>query len=412
MKHLIIILLGFVLLSSCKSKGYQTKTALKETDNSKNEKSLPVEAETNTVELTAAQMKAVGMQTDTLQFKDLTTTVKVNGTLTVPNQNKALVTSFTSGIIKTLHVQPGDFVKKGQLIATIINPDVAPIQQQLQIANAQIQMGEIEQNRQKELVQGNAAPLKNLQRINTEIATLKATKNALQQQLSSMGISTRSVNSGRINTIINVVAPISGTISEVLAQIGSNVNATAPIANIVNNTQMHLDIFVYEKDLSKIKENQIIHFVLTNIQDKEYDAKIYSIGAAFANDTKTVPVHAIIKGNKTGLIDGMNITALISTGTAKVMAVPTDAIVTNASKDYVFIQRGKPENTLTKEKNEVEHEEKEMSLYFDKIPVTKGVSDIGFTQIIPIIPIPKGAKIITKGAFFVLAKMTNKSDEE
>lgn len=412
MKHLIIILLGFVLLASCKSKGLETKAELKETDNSKNEKNVPVEAEINTVEITAAQMKSVGILTDTLQFKDLTTTVKVNGALTVPNQNKALVTSVTNGIIKTLHVQPGDFVKKGQLIATIINPDVAQLQQQLQIANAQIQMGEIEQNRQKELVQGNAAPLKNLQKINTEIATLKATKNALQQQLSSMGISTRLVNNGRISTIISVLAPISGTISEVMAQIGSNVNATAPIANIVNNTQMHLDIFVYEKDLSKIKEKQIIHFVLTNIQDKEYDAQIYSIGAAFANDTKTVPVHAIIKGNKTGLIDGMNITALISTGTAKVMAVPTDAIVTNASKDYVFVQSEKPADVLTKEKKEVEHEEKEMSLYFEKIPVSKGVSDIGFTQIIPIKPIPKGAKIITKGAFFVLAKMTNKSDEE
>ena len=407
MKHLIIIILGFALLASCKSKGSETKT--EEKDNSKIEETVPVEAETATIEITAAQIKAVGIQTDTLQFKDLTTTVKVNGMLTVPNQNKALITSVTNGVVKTLLVQPGDFVNKGQLIATIINPDVAQLQQQLQIANAQIQMGEIEQNRQKELVQGNAAPLKNLQRINTEMVTLKATKNALQQQLGSMGISTRSVNNGRINTIIAVLAPISGTISEVAAQIGSNVNPSTPIAKIVNNAQLHLDIFVYEKDLLKIKEKQTIHFVLTNMQDKEYDAQIYSIGAAFANDTKTVPVHAIVKGNKLGLIDGMNITALISTGTSKVMAVPRDAIVTNASQDYIFIQSEYSKNSPPKESVK---EEKEMPLFFEKIPVTKGVSDIGFTQIVPIKAIPKGAKIITKGAFFVLAKMTNKSDEE
>ena len=410
MKYLIIIFSAVVLFTSCKSKVPEAKSS--ETENTKKEEAVTDERATNIVELTAAQMKAVGMQTDTIQFKDLTTTVKVNGILTVPNQNKALVTSVTNGIVQTLLVQPGDFVKKGQLIATIINPDVAQIQQQLQTANAQIQMAEIEQNRQKELVEGNAAPLKNLQRLTTEMITLKATKNSLQQQLSSMGISTRSVNSGRINTVINILAPINGTISQVIAQIGSNVNSSAPIATIVNNDQLHLDIFVYEKDLPKIKEKQTIHFVLTNMQDKEYDAQIYAIGAAFANDTKTVPVHAIVKGNKTGLIEGMNITALISTGTSKVMAVPTDAIVTNASQDYIFIQSNKEESDSLKGKKEKVNTEKERSVSFEKIRVTKGISDIGFTQIIPINPIPKESKIITKGAFFVLAKMTNKGEEE
>ncbi len=357
------------------------------------------EKESAFIEITSEQMKAVNIQTDSVQQKNLTSTIKVNGVLTVPNQNKALVTSVTNGVIKTLHVQPGDLVGKGQLIATIINPDVAPIQQQLQITNAQISLAEIEQKRQQELIAGNAAPLKNLQRINTELATLRATRNGLQQQLRAMGLSS---GGGNISTILRVLAPISGTVSEVSAQIGSNVDASTPIAQIVNNSQLHLDIFIYEKDLGKVKEKQSISFSLTNLQDRVYNAEIYSVGSAFASETKTIPVHAVVKGDKTGLIDGMNITASISTGTVMVPAVPTEAIVTNNGQDYIFIVSQNKANDTTK---------KDIIL-FEKWPITKGAVDAGFTEIIAVNPLPTNARIVTKGSFFVLAKMTNKGEED
>lgn len=404
MKQIFIIFITVLLFTACKNAKTEETVSEKKTEQVK-----PAETESEIIEITAAQMKAVGIETDTLQLKDLTSTVKVNGMLAVPNQNKALVTSVTNGVVRSLFVQPGSFVNRGQVIATIINPDVAPIQQQLQITNAQISMAQIEQKRQKELIEGNAAPLKNLQRVNTELATLRATKNGLQQQLRTMGLST---SGGSINTTLSVHAPISGTISEVKAQIGSNVDASTPIAQIVNNSQLHLDIFVYEQDLPKVKAKQTIHFSLTNSPGKEYDAEIYSIGAAFTNDTKTVPVHAIVKGDKTGLIDGMNITAVISTGTALVTAVPTEAIVTNAGQDYIFIQLTEDKEAVKKEGKATEKGEKENTLSFKKIAVTKGASDVGYTEIIPVNPIPSGAKIVTKGAFFVLAKMTNKGEEE
>jgi len=43
--------------------------------------------------------------------------------------------------------------------------------------------------------------------------------------------------------------------------------------------------------------------------------------------------------------------------------------------------------------------------------VAKGTTDIGYTEITLLREIPKGAKIVTKGAFFVSAKMTNFEEE-
>lgn len=381
MKHILFLIILF--FASCT----QVKTAHEEEHAS--------EAEEHIASITLEQMKAVGIELDTVSQKSLVAAIKSNGMLTVPNQNKALVTALTSGIVKSLTVLPGDYVKKGHVIATLINPELTKVQQELQATIAQLNLAKIEQQRQQDLVAGNAAPLKNLQRVETELATLTATRNALQQQLSALGISPSVVAAGNISTTVAITAPISGTISNVTAEIGANVNAATPVAQIVNNSELHLDLFVYEKDLSKLKPHQAITFTLTNNPGKTYEAEVFSIGTAFENDTKTIPVHAVVNGDKSGLIEGMNVTAVVSTGTVLGPAVPSAAIVSNAGQDYIFV--------VVKQTKE--------GYEFEKWPVAKGVSDVGYTAITPVNALPQNAKVVTRGAFFVLAKLTNKGEE-
>lgn len=406
MKRFVYIISLLTLLASCDSK--KTETTKEEEHHE--------ETTNNIVSLTDLQMKTAGIELGTIELKNLKTSIKANGMLSVPNQNKAFVTAINSGVIKTLLIQPGNYVRKGQVVATILNPDVAQLQQELQTVNAQINLNEIELRRQKELVEGNAAPLKNVQRVQTELATLKASRNSLQKQLNAMGISTSSVSKGNIITTLNITAPISGTISHVSAQIGSNVDPSSPIAEIVNNSQLHLDLFVFEKNLPRLHANQTIHFTLTNNPGKEYDAQIYSIGTAFANETKTIPIHAIVKGDKTGLIEGMNITAVISIGTAVVPAVPTDAIVTYQGQDYIFavtkeVPAAHNEEKESGDKNKEEHTEG-AAMNFERIQVVKGESDVGFTEVTLLKNLPPKTQIIVKGAFFASAKMTNAGEHE
>lgn len=402
MKRFVLILSIIILLTSCGSK--QTETAQEEEHHE--------EVAGNIVSLTEEQTKTAGIELGTIELKNLQTSIKANGMLSVPNENKAFITSVNSGVIRTLLIHPGRYVKKGQVVATIVNPDVAHLQQQLQTVNAQISLAEIEYKRQKELVAGDAAPLKNVQRVQTELATLRVSRNSIQKQLSAMGISASSVGKGNIITTLNITAPISGTVSNVIAQIGSNVDPSTPIAEVVNNSRLHLDLFVFEKDLPRLHANQTIHFTLTNNPGKEYDAQIYSIGTAFANETKTIPIHAVVKNDKTGLIEGMNVTAVISIGTNVVPAVPSEAIVNSQGQDYIFVlpkEAAEPQEEGEKKEGHEEKEEhsKGPETNFERIQVVKGTSDVGYTEVKLLKELPPKAQIITKGAFFALAKMTN-----
>lgn len=413
-----IIFAGFVCLVSCGSKN--NAEAIKTEETKKEEGGHEDEVENpNTVSLTNEQMKSIGIELGIIEEKQLTASLKTNGLLKVPNQNKASVNSIYSGVVKSLLVQPGSFVRKGQTIATIANPEFIQAQSEYLNVNAKIAMAELEVKRQKELNAGNAGALKNLQAAETELRTLRTMRSTLQQQIQLMGINPARLSNGKLISVLSVTSPISGVVSNVIVKMGSYVDVSTPVAEIVDNSQLHLDLYVYEKDLPKLKNNQLIHFTLTNNPGKEYDAQIYSLGSSFEGGSKAVSVHAKVQGDKTGLIDGMTITAVISLEKSTVPAVPADAIVTIAGQDYIFMvtQEHAEEEHKAVAKDSVKNDSKEQhkeeeGLTFEKIPVAKGTTDVGYTEITLLKEIPKDAKIVVKGAFFVLAKMTNAGEGE
>lgn len=351
-----------------------------------------------TVELTDAQMKSIGVEIGNIEQKQLTSSLKANGVLRVPNQNKAQINSVYPGVIKTLLVQPGNSVTKGQVIATVANPQFITTQEEYLSLTPKITLAQQEVTRQQELIQGNAGALKNLQAAESNLRTMQTRKASLEEQLRLMGISPATLSTGRLLSIIPVRSPINGVVSTVTVKIGSYVDANTPILDLVDNSQLHLDLFVYEKDLSKLKENQTIHFTLTNNPGKEYDAQIYSLGSSFEDESKAVSVHALVKGDKQGLIDGMNITALISLEHITAPAVPTDAIVTMQGQDFIFAVSEKAAHAG--------------ETAFEKVPVAKGTTDVGYTQVTLLKNIPPATKIVTKGAFFVQAKLVNTGEDE
>lgn len=343
--------------------------------------------------LTAEQIKTIGIELGVIEQKQLTASLKTNGVLKVPNQNKASINSVYSGVIRSLLVQPGNNVSKGQTIATIANPEFIQVQSDYLGINSRIVLAEQEYNRQKELNAGNAGALKNLQAADAELKALRTRRSSLQQQIQLMGINPASLSNGRLISVLSVRSPISGVVSNVHVKMGSYVDVTTVVAEVVDNSRLHLDLFVYEKDLPKLKNKQTIHFTVTNNPGKEYDAEIFSLGSSFENESKAVSVHAMVKGDKTGLIDGMNITANISLDKATLPAIPTEAIVNYQGQDYIFIVDS------VDTKSHITH--------FRRIPVVRGTSDVGYSEITLLKEIPVDAKIVTKGSFFILAKQTN-----
>jgi cobalt-zinc-cadmium efflux system membrane fusion protein len=414
-QHIIYTAFVFLFLVSC---GKKDAPAESESEVKTEQTEEHGEDATKTIAgLTEEQMKAVGITLGEIEMKELTSTIKANGALRVPNNNKATITSMYGGIIKTLNVQIGDFVRKGQVIASISNPEYIQLQEQYLTVKSRIAFAEQEYRRQKELFDNDAGAKKNLQSSDAELKTLRTQRASLQRQLQIMGINPSNISNGNLRSGLVITSPISGTVSTISAQIGSYVDISSPVAEVIDNGSLHLDLQVFEKDLPKMLVGQTVHFKLTNNPETEYDAKIYSIGSSFENDSKTISVHCSVIGNKTGLIDGMNITGIVSLDKSTTPAVPNEAIVEADSKYYIFIKTDKKAEEHHEEESEHQDEKKapekeSKTINFEKIEVVKGSSDMGYTAITTVNEISIDAEVVVKGAFFVNAKLSNSGEHE
>ena len=299
----------------------------------------------------------------------------------------------------------GDFVRKGQVIATIANPQYIQLQEEFLNIQHQITLAQQELQRQKDLNEGNAGTQRNLQNATSSLNTLLTRKSSLHEQIRLMGINPSEITNATLKSSLLVISPISGTVSTVFAKIGSYVDVSSPVAEIVDNSSLHLDLQVFEKDLPKMNVGQKVHFTLTNNPTETYTAQVFNIGSSFENESKSISVHCNVIGNKKGLIDGMNISAMVNLSDQTSAAVVNDAIVEADGKYYIFIQ--KPDTHTHDEEENSTHQHNTNQHEFERIEVVKGVTAMGYTAITPVSEIPKDAIVVTKGAFFINAKMNN-----
>ncbi|MDQ6531366.1 efflux RND transporter periplasmic adaptor subunit [Flavobacterium sp. LHD-85] len=363
----------------------------------------PQEEEKSTTEvaLTASQYKTVGIETGSVEDRNLNKVIKANGYTTVPPQNSAEVSTLIGGTVKDIFVLEGTYVNKGKVLATIQNLEVIGMQEDYQSAVANVEYLQLEYNRQKTLSDENVNPRKIFQEVKAKLAAERARAQAAKNKLEALHVNTKGTTS-----VVPIVSPINGFVGKINIAKGAFANTGISLFEVVDNSQMHLDLNVYEKDLGSISIGQVIDFVLTNQSNKSIKGKIFGINKSFSNESKTVAVHAKIDpADAKGLIPGMYVSANINIVNATVPALPKDAVVKNADKYFVFVQ----EEGHAEEKHEHKEGEKEETheeeVHFKAIEVMPGTTDLGFTEVKFVNDIPANAKIVTKGAFYLLSAM-------
>jgi len=348
------------------------------------------EAPVKEVELNEAQYNAAGVSLGTFTMKNLSDVVNANGYTKLPPQNQADISVHLGGVVQTIKVIEGEFVKKGEVLATIESPEFAKLQEAYLTSKSNLEFLSLEYERQKKLSEEDVNSKKVFQRSKSDYDIEKARYNSLQKQLTILNLG----NGVNASSTMPVVAPISGYVTEVNIKIGSNAEVGKPLFGIVDNSKLHVDLLVYEKDLHKVKAGQNIRFVLTNQDNIEITGKVFNVSKAFENETKSVAVHADISNSNQTLIPGMYVNALIDVGTQNVASLPADAIVRADGREFIFIlEEGHEE--------EAGHKEAGKTFHFQRIEVKTGTAQLGYVQVSVLQPIDKNAQIVLKGAYYI-----------
>jgi cobalt-zinc-cadmium efflux system membrane fusion protein len=378
MKNLIILIIGTIVFASCGGEKIQEQGTTQPA------------IETN-VSLTEAQIKSANIELGKIEEREISTTIKLNGKIDVPPQNMISVSMPLGGFLKSTKLLPGMHIKKGEVIATMEDQQYIQLQQEYLMEKSKLAYSENEYRRQKELNVSKASSDKVFQQSEMEFKNQRITLSALSEKLRLIHINPETLSEASLSRSINIYSSIDGFVSKVNVNIGKYVNPSDIIFELINPSDIHLNLKVFEKDLDKLSIGQKLIAFNNNQSDKKYPCEIILVSQDLSED-RSADVHCHFEAYDKTLLPGMYMNAEVEIMMKNVASINEDAIVSHDGKDYIFLSKSKTE--------------------FELVEIKKGNSENNFTEVNALDGRDlKDSKIVVKGAYSLLMQMKNKSEE-
>ncbi|QIK60938.1 efflux RND transporter periplasmic adaptor subunit [Dysgonomonas sp. HDW5A] len=333
--YIFSILVGFALIACGGDKKNGEETSMVEEDNS-------------VVVVTQDQFKTMKMEISPLVEKDFDVVIKASGKIDVPPQNRAKVTSFVGGFVKSLYHMVGDKVSKGQPLLILESPEYLDIQQSYLEIFGQLSYLKSEYERQRTLFNEKIASQKKYMEAESDYKKAKATYESLRQKLRILNISPEQVEQGKLSSSVTVYAPITGDITIINANMGMAVSPSDVIMEIVDTKFLHLELSVFEKNVFDLKNGQKVKFIIPQISSDEFEATVSLIGKSVEGNDRIVTVYATLdESTKQKLLTGMFVEAQIVASSKKVLSVPVDALTSEESNQFLLVLESEKDGNYT-----------------------------------------------------------------
>ena len=366
MKKVIYIALIATLLFACKQEVIEENTI-----------------DDGLVTVTLAQFQSSKMEISTPIEQDFEVTIKSSGKIDVPPQYRAKVTTFLGGYVKATKLLVGDKVARGQALITLENTDYLDIQKDYVAVAEQINYLKSEFERQKTLYTEKITSQKNYLKAESDYRQAKGMYQGLREKLLLLNINPTNVERGKFTSQITILAPISGDVTVMNANVGMFMSPADVILEIVDTNYLHLNLSIFEKDILHVKQDQNITFQVPEASKENFSSKVQLVGKSIETKDRTIAVFGTLSSDIKGkLLSGMFVEATIVTNSKKGFGVPLDAIITEANKHYVLV---------------LERMNKEYK--FKKTAVTLGEKSEKFVEIIIDKNVNSTTKLLTKGVF-------------
>ncbi|MBV9037470.1 MAG: efflux RND transporter periplasmic adaptor subunit [Acidobacteriaceae bacterium] len=261
--------------------------------------------------------------------------IRATGTVNPDVDLSIPVVSLASGRVAGLYAKLGDDVQKGQLLLKVQSNDIANAFQTYEQAKADELLARKQLDRAKILYDRGAISLNDLQIAEDTEAKAVVGVNTAAQQIRTLG-----GDPDKTDAVVNIYAPVSGTIVEQNVAPAGSVHTPDNQQNlftIANLSRVWVLCDVYENDLPIIKIGDTADIRLNAYPDRIFHGRISNIGKVLDPNIRTVKVR-IELANPGMMRVGMFVTATFyGLHGRKNAVVPTGAILHLHDRDWVFI---------------------------------------------------------------------------
>lgn len=287
--------------------------------------------------LIAEQLIQVGQ----LQEKEVANNISCSGHIHIPPTDVNAIHAKINGQVTYLKYLPGDYIKKGTLIARIEHTGIIEKQRQLLETKANLKFAESDFQRKKALFEGRATPEKTFEASQNQFELLKATYNGLKTELELIGVNIDQLEKeGKFQSSIPIYASTSGYVHKVGVNLGQMITPQTCLMEVANLNHLHVELQVQSKDIGAIQRGQKVRFTIPN-RKGQYTARIEKINPMVDSEVSTLQVHCHIEHpDKKAFVPGLYVNATILGEPKKVKGLPLDAVIKQGEQYFAYFIQG------------------------------------------------------------------------
>ena len=273
---------------------------------------------------------------DTVQQAGALSQITLSGKIT-PDDNKMVkIYPMVSGIAQDVHVQLGDVVQRGQLLATMKSAEVAGFSKDAISAQADLKNTKRALQVTQDLYKSGLASQKDLESAQSDYQKAVAED---KRATAVMGI-----NKSNANMAYEIKAPISGFVVEKNLTSNTQVRAdnSTNLFTIADLSTVWAMINIYESDIANIKQGDDVQVTTISYPDKVFSGKIDKVYDMLDPDNKVMRARVIIKNPGNLLKPEMfaNIQVKAQSG-QNLPVINTRSLVFDNDRNYVLVVDGK-----------------------------------------------------------------------
>ena len=350
----------------------------------------PAEAKEETIAFTKEQQWALDFGTELAAEQGMRDTIRVAAETLPRTGGEAMVTAPASGrliVEKTFAV--GTTIEIGTELAAIVPPagtttDTASLQLAETESRVALEQAQRDRARAERLLAAGAVPARRAEEARTVEAAAEARLQAAQMRLRQFD-ATRSgegTDAGVKRFVVR--APISGILAESSAISGANTEVGKVLFRIVDINSIFVSGVVPESEFSKLRQLSGAEIEMPGSTSEtpliRPAGRLVAVGRLVDAETRTVPVTYETDNRDHRLAINQTVfLRLFLTPMGKAPVVPEAAIVDDAGRPVVFVQRG--------------------GETFLRRPVKLGIRNHGLVQVLE--GVNAGDRVVTKGAYLI-----------
>jgi RND family efflux transporter MFP subunit len=278
------------------------------------------------VQLTSERMQSIGVETGTVEWKQITDHIHATGTVDINERQVSYVQVRFSGYVRKVFADATyQFVNKGDPLLTIYSPELIATQNEYLLA---LQNERLLSHSSVDGVASGAAALTAAAEARlrqwdipqTEIARVKETGQPIQD--------------------LEIASPVSGYITERNALPNLYVEPATRLYAITDLSRVWVYAQIFQDDVGRLKPGDPARITVDSYSGRVFQGRIESILPQVDMATRTVRVRLDIANPEVKLKPGMFLNVDFETNLGRQLVVPATAVLQSGTRQLAFIDDG------------------------------------------------------------------------